>query len=250
MPVISFKHWKEDVLSGIIVALVSIPISMGYAQIAGLPPVYGLYGSLFPILLFGLITSSPQFVIGVDAMPAVMVGTALTGMGLTLGSDEAVQLVPVISFLTGIWFIVFRLFSAGRIVKYISTPVMGGFISGIGATIILMQIPKLFGGNPGTGELPALVAHLIGQLQYFHVLSALLGASTVAVILIGKRFVPKFPFPVLMMVLGVILTAVFHVDRYGVKLLPTVQSGLPLLSFPNLSLIPGHSRDLIVLRKR
>lgn len=247
MPLVNFKNWKEDILSGIIVALVSIPISMGYAQIAGLPPVYGLYGSLFPILLFGLITSSPQFVIGVDAMPAVMVGTALTGMGLMLGSDEAVMLVPVISFLTGIWFLVFRLFNAGRIVKYISTPVMGGFISGIGATIILMQMPKLFGGNPGTGELPALIVHLLGELQYFHVLSAFLGISTVAVILIGKRIAPKFPFPVLMMVIGVILTAVFRVDRLGVKLLPTVQAGLPPLKLPNLSLISGHGRDLIAL---
>ena len=63
---IRFDNWKADVLSGVIVALVSIPISMGYAQIAGLPPVYGLYGSLLPILCFGLLTSSPQFVVGVD----------------------------------------------------------------------------------------------------------------------------------------------------------------------------------------
>ncbi len=247
MPLISLKNWKEDVLSGVIVALVSIPISMGYAQIAGLPPVYGLYGSLFPILFFGLITSSPQFVIGVDAMPAVMVGTALTGMGMTLGSDEAVFLVPVISFLTGIWFLVFWAFRAGRVVKYISTPVMGGFISGIGATIILMQIPKLFGGNPGTGELPALLVNLADQMQSFHLLSAVLGVSTVVIILAGKRIAPKFPFPVLMMVAGVILTAVFHVDRYGVKILPAVPAGLPHLSIPNFRLLAGRGRDLIAL---
>ena len=65
---------KKDLPSGIIVALVSIPIAMGYAQIAGLPPVYGLYGSLLPILVFGLITSSPRFVFGVDAAPAALVG--------------------------------------------------------------------------------------------------------------------------------------------------------------------------------
>ena len=68
------KTLKKDILSGIIVALVSIPISMGYAQVAGLPVVYGLYGSLLPILVFSLITSSPQFVFGVDATPAALVG--------------------------------------------------------------------------------------------------------------------------------------------------------------------------------
>lgn len=99
---IHLKNCKSDILSGIIVGLVSIPISMGYAQIAGLPPVYGLYGSLLPILLYGLVTSSPQFVIGVDAMPAVMVGNAITTMGMTLGSPDAVAVVPVISLLTAL----------------------------------------------------------------------------------------------------------------------------------------------------
>ena len=243
---IHFKHWKSDVLSGIIVGLVSIPISMGYAQIAGLPPVYGLYGSLLPILFFGLLTSSPQFVVGVDAMPAVIVGNAITAMGLTLGSPDAVSIVPVFSLLTCLWFLVFWVLRAGRVVKYISTPVMGGFISGIGATIILMQIPKLFGGSPGTGELPTLVIHIAGQLSHFHWLSALLGFGTVLVILAGKKIAPKFPMPVFMMILGVILTAVFHIDQYGVKLLPQVSAGLPKLILPNIRLLKENTSELVV----
>ena len=67
-------RWGKDILSGVVIALVSIPISMGYAQIAGLPAVYGLYGSLLPILVYGFLTTSRQFVVGVDAMPAAMVG--------------------------------------------------------------------------------------------------------------------------------------------------------------------------------
>ena len=149
------RHPGRDILSGIIVALVSIPISMGYAQIAGLPPVYGLYGSLLPILAFSLLTTSPQFVVGVDARPAVMVGSLLAGFGITAESDAAMQLVPLISLLTALWFLVFFLLKAGRIVKYISTPVMGGFISGVGLTIILMQIPKLMGSPAGSAPGPA-----------------------------------------------------------------------------------------------
>ena len=64
---ISFKTAKNDIIAGIIVALVSIPISMGYAQIAGLPAAYGLYGSLIPVLIYAFTTTSPQFVFGVDA---------------------------------------------------------------------------------------------------------------------------------------------------------------------------------------
>ena len=71
------KNLPKDILAGIIIMAVSIPISMGYAQIAGLPAVYGLYGSVFPILLFALFSTSPQFIFGVDAAPAALIGGCL-----------------------------------------------------------------------------------------------------------------------------------------------------------------------------
>ena len=246
-PVINFKNPAPDILSGVIVALVSIPISMGYAQIAGLPAVYGLYGSLLPILLFGLVTSSPQFVVGVDAMPAVMVGASLSSMGLVLGGEEAVALVPVVTLCVGLWFLVFWLFRAGRVVKYISTPVMGGFISGVGATIILMQVPKLFGGSAGTGELLPLLRHIAAELPDFHPLSALLGFGTMVVILVSKKLWPKFPMPVVLMAVGVVLTAAIHIDRLGVKLLPAVPRGLPRFSVPDVTLLAGRVQPIAVL---
>jgi len=141
----------KDILTGIIIALVSIPISMGYAQVSGLPAVYGLYGSIFPILIFGLLSTSKQFIFGVDAAPAALVGAFLATLGIESGSAEAVQLVPVISFFVGISLLLMALFRAGRVVSYISTPVMGGFISGISTTIIFMQIPKILGGTSGRG---------------------------------------------------------------------------------------------------
>ncbi len=223
----------KDIVAGVVVALVSIPISMGYAQIAGLPVVYGLYGSLLPILCFGLLTTSPQFVVGVDAMPAVMVGTLLAQMGISAESDEAMQLVPVMSFFVAAWFLLFYFIKAGRIVKYISTPVMGGFISGVGMTIILMQIPKLFGGSAGTGEVVELLEHIISELDNFHLLSFALGFGTVVIILVCKKYIPKVPMTVIMLILGAVLQAVFGLDENGVKLLPEVSSGLPRFIIPN-----------------
>lgn len=240
------KHPGHDLLSGVIVALVSIPISMGYAQIAGLPAVYGLYGSLLPILAFSLLTTSPQFVVGVDAMPAVMVGSLLTEFGIAAESREALQLVPLVSLLTALWFVIFFLLKAGRIVKYISTPVMGGFISGVGLTIILMQVPKLFGGTAGTGELFALLSHIAGELPKFHPLSAVLGFGTFAVILICKKRIPKVPMTVVMMLVGAVLQAVFHLDQYGVKMLSAVAPGLPKLMLPGFSYLGTYGKDLVI----
>ena len=94
------EYLPKDIFSGIIMAAVSIPISMGYAQIAGLPAVYGLYGSVFPILFFALFSTSRQFIFGVDAAPAAIVGAALVSLGIESGSEAAMQYVPVIAFLT------------------------------------------------------------------------------------------------------------------------------------------------------
>ena len=154
----TMKNYKKgnlmhDVITGIIIMAVSIPISMGYSQIAGLPAVYGLYGSVFPIILFALFSTSPQFIFGVDAAPAALVGSALLGMNIQSGSKEALAVVPVITFFVAVWLIAFYLMHAGKLVNYISAPVMGGFITGICSTIILMQVPKLMGGTAGTGEL-------------------------------------------------------------------------------------------------
>lgn len=244
---ISFKTAKNDIIAGIIVALVSIPISMGYAQIAGLPAAYGLYGSLLPVLVYAFTTSSPQFVFGVDATPAVLVGGTLAALGVTTGSDEAMRLVPAITLVIAAWLLIFSLIKAGRIVNYISTPVMGGFISGIGITIILMQVPKLFGGTAGTGELIELILHITDQLKYFNVLSAVLGFGTVVIILVCKKYMPKFPMSVVLMVLGAMATAFLHIDRFGVKLLPHVDAGFPKLSIPDVTLLRNNTSEIVVL---
>ena len=90
------QYLPKDILSGIIMAAVSIPIAMGYAEVAGLPAVYGLYGSVFPILLFAIFSTSPQFIMGVDAAPAAIVGAALATLGIAPASEEAMQFVPMV----------------------------------------------------------------------------------------------------------------------------------------------------------
>ena len=168
------KNIIKDVIAGIIIMAVSIPISMGYAQIAGLPAVCGLYGSVFPIIAFALLSTSPQFVFGVDAAPAALVGSALISFGIESGSKEALIAVPLITFFVALWLFVFYLMKAGKLVNYISAPVMGGFITGICTTIILMQVPKLLGGTSGTGELPELLSHLAETIGSINIPSLIL----------------------------------------------------------------------------
>ena len=106
------NYLKQDIFSGIIIAAVSIPISMGYAQISGLPAVYGLYGSVLPILLFAIFSTSRQFIFGVDAAPAALAGSALLTLGITPGSREALNYVSALALFTGLWLLF--LFYPGR----------------------------------------------------------------------------------------------------------------------------------------
>ena len=231
------ENLAKDMVAGLIIMAVSIPISMGYAQIAGLPAVYGLYGSVFPILIFALFSTSPQFIFGVDAAPAALIGSALLSLGVESGSAEAMQVVPVLTFFVALWLLAFYVMKAGKLVNYISAPVMGGFITGICTTIILMQIPKLMGGTAGVGELPELIEHIAGTVSTINVPSIVLGLIALAILLIAKRVVPKFPMAVLLMAAGAVMTKFFPVEQWGVKTLDAVETGMPRWSVPSFTAV-------------
>lgn len=231
------KNLTKDIITGIIIMAVSIPISMGYAQIAGLPVVYGLYGSVFPIILFSLFSTSPQFIFGVDAAPAALVGTALLSMGIKSGSKEAIFVVPVLTFLVAIWLLAFYLMKAGKLVNYISAPVMGGFITGICTTIILMQSPKLIGGTAGTGELFELLHHLWKALWHINIPSLIMGGIALAILIATKRIAPKFPMAVVLMAAGALMTYFGPVKKWEISTLPFVEPGLPKFSVPDTTVV-------------
>ena len=231
------NNLPKDILAGLIIMAVSIPISMGYAQIAGLPAVYGLYGSVFPILIFAVFSTSPQFIFGVDAAPAALIGSALLSLGVESGSAEAMRVVPVLTFFVALWLLAFYLMKAGKLVNYISAPVMGGFITGICTTIILMQIPKLMGGTAGVGELPELIEHIAGTVSTINVPSVVLGLIALAILLLAKRLVPKFPMAVLLMAVGAIMTKFLPVEQWGVKTLDAVETGMPRWSVPSFAAV-------------
>ena len=243
------KYKKEnlikDIFTGIIIMAVSIPISMGYAQIAGLPAVYGLYGSVFPIIIFALFSTSPQFIFGVDAAPAALVGAALLTMNIQGGTKEAMEVVPVITFLVAVWLLAFYFMKAGKLVNYISAPVMGGFITGICTTIILMQIPKIMGGVSGTGELPELVEHIIDTVKDINKPSVYMGVAALIILLVSKKIMSKFPMAVVLMVIGVIMTKFTALRQWEVKTLDMVTPGLPNWKIPDFGAYP--MTDLIMI---
>ena len=241
------ENLGKDILAGLIIMAVSIPISMGYAQIAGLPAVYGLYGSVLPILFFAVFSTSPQFIFGVDAAPAALVGSALLSMGIESGSEEAMRAVPVLTLFVALWLFAFSYMKAGKLVNYISAPVMGGFITGICTTIILMQIPKLFGGSAGVGEFFELAVHIGESLEKLNLPSFLLGLFALFILLLSKKLIPKFPMAVLLMAAGACMTKFLPLKKWGVVTLSAVEPGLMPFALPDLSVIPVREAVTISL---
>ena len=205
----------KDVITGIIIMAVSIPISMGYAQIAGLPAVYGLYGSVF------------------------------IGFGIESGSDKALKAVSLITFFVAVWLLAFYIMKAGKLVNYISAPVMGGFITGICTTIILMQLPKLLGGSAGTGEFFELAEHIAETMHNINIPSVILGVLALIILSVSKKIVPKFPMAVVLMGVGAVMTYFLPIREYGIKTLDKVNIGLPQWTLPDFSVLP--LRDVIIV---
>lgn len=243
----NWQNLKKDIPAGIIIALVSIPISMGYAQIAGLPAIYGLYGSVLPILIFGLCSTSPEFVFGVDAAPAALVGGMLSTFGIAGGTQEAMRFVPVVTLLVALWLLLFAVLRAGRFTNFISTPVMGGFITGIGCEIILMQTPKLFGGTASTGELFELLHHIVTEARSsFNLLSLILGLGTILIIRFFAKKYPRIPMSVVMMLVGAVMACFLPLKENGVMMLSPVEPGLPKFQVPDMTVLLGVNRHMVL----
>ena len=234
------KNLGKDLTAGLIIMAVSI-------QIAGLPTVYGLYGSVFPILLFALFSTSPQFIFGVDAAPAALIGAALLDLHIESGSKEALAAVPVLTAYVALWLLAFYVMRAGKLVNYISAPVMGGFITGICTTIILMQVPKFLGGTAGTGEFFELAEHIAETAGEINLPSLALGVAALVIVLTAKKVIPKFPMAVLLMAAGALMTKYLPLRAWGIKTLDAVEPGLPVWSLPDFTAVPVREAVTISL---
>lgn len=168
-------------------------------------------------------------------------------MGIESGSEEAMRAVPVLTLFVALWLFAFSYMKAGKLVNYISAPVMGGFITGICTTIILMQIPKLFGGSAGVGEFFELAVHIGESLEKLNLPSLLLGLFALFILLLSKKLIPKFPMAVLLMAAGACMTKFLPLKKWGVVTLSAVDPGLMPFALPDLSVIPVREAVTISL---
>lgn len=230
------RAWfRPDVQAGLSVAAIQIPTAIAYAQIAGFPPQVGLYACILPMLIYALIGSSRQLMVGPDAATAAMVAAAITP--LAAGDPQRlVDLSMIVAIMVGLFSIVAGLARAGFIASFLSRPILVGYLNGIGLSLLVGQLGKLFGCEAATSGFVAGILALLENLLHIHWPTLILGSlSLLLMVLLPRRF-PQLPGALCGVLLASLAAALLGLDRYGVELLGEVPAGLPQLSWPQTSL--------------
>lgn len=235
LPGLTRQNLPRELLAGLTLVAVSVPLNIGYAQIAGLPATAGLYALVVPSLVFALAASSRQVVVAPDAAAAAMVAASLTGVGVAGGTDDYLAAAGVQAILGGLLFLICAKLRLGFLGRFLSHPVLVGFISGLALEVLLSQVAKMLGLGLESEEFFARVAELVSRLGETHGPTAALALACLAVLVSGRRLVPVVPWALVVMVGATVLSAVADLESHGIAVLGDLPSGLPSFAFPSLS---------------
>ncbi|WP_433697007.1 SulP family inorganic anion transporter [Nocardiopsis sp. CA-288880] len=224
---------RGDVVAGLTVWAVLVPESIAYATIAGVPPIIGLYAAPVALLLYALLGSSRQLVVGPMSSTALLSGTVVAG--LAAGTDEAVAFTIGLALVAGTIALVAGLLRLGFVASFISEPVLKGFVIGLALTIIVGQLPKLAGSPGGEGEFPGKLWGFLTGLGQVDALTLAMGSVALVVLLLLKRFLPLVPASLVVVVLSIAATWTLGLDRSGLAIVGPLPSGLPSVGLPDLA---------------
>ena len=230
------RDWvRGDVVAGLTVWAVLVPSALAYATIAGVSPVVGLYAAPAAMILYAALGSSRQLITGPSAaaaaLSAAVVGNAVAGDG-----DQFLVTTAALAVCVGVAALIAGLLRLGFLANFISEPVLKGFIIGLSLTIMAGQVPKLFGVEPGTGDFFERVWDFLVNIGETNWLTLLVGIVSLAVLFGFPRLIPAIPATLAAVVLGIGSVELFGLGAHGVAIVGSIDSGLPSLALPDLSL--------------
>ncbi|MDW3195525.1 MAG: sulfate permease [Cytophagales bacterium] len=243
-------HYKKadlgnDLFAGITVGIMLIPQGMAYALIAGLPPVYGLYASIVPQLIYAIFGTSRQLSVAPVAMDSLLVATGV-GVLATEGTDTYIGFAILLAFFMGAFQLLLGIFRMGFITNLLAKPVISGFTSAAAIIIGLNQLKYLLGTEiEKSSQFFQLVFNAFKQVDQTHLLTLLIGISGIIIIKGIKRINPRIPGALVAVTFGILLVYLMQWDREGVSIVESIPGGLPPFQFPNFSL--GQFAQLIPL---
>jgi high affinity sulfate transporter 1 len=232
------SEWlRQDVVAGLVLTAVLVPVGMAYAEAAGLPPITGLYATLVPLTAYALFGPSRILVLGPDSSLAGIIAAVV--LPLAMGDPaRAIALAGMLSIITGLICVAAGFFKLGFITDLLSKPVRYGYVNGIALTVIVGQMPKMFGFSiDATGLIPEARAFIAGVRDGQTNLTALMiGLASLAIIIGCKRVLPKVPGVLVAVVGATAAVGVFDLaERAGLSVVGVLPQGLPPFSIPSVT---------------
>jgi len=223
---------RSDLLAGLTVAIMLIPQGMAYAMLAGLPPIYGLYAALVPMIVYPFFGSSRFLSVGPVALVSIIILTGLSKIAEPM-SPEFIQMALLTSLIAGIIQVLLSVFRMGFLVNFLSQPVISGFTSAAALIIAVSQLKYILGIEvTGVVGFKGTVLQLMEGLADTNIQSASLGIAGLALILLLKRWKPAFPSALLIVVIGAILVQFIGFGGGSVDTVGEVPLGLPHFENP------------------
>ena len=223
------RSWlRSDLGAGLSVAAIALPVGIAYADLAGVPAVFGMYSAIFPLLAYALFGSSRQLMTGPDAATCIIVAASL---GPLAGGDPEryLALMVILTLMTGILYVVAGFARLGFIANFLSLPILTGYLNGIALIIMAGQLQKLFGYSGDAEEFFPKLVEFIEKLDQSHLPTLILGLGLLAVLVILRRTTPKLPAALVVVVVGIVAVVLLGLDQRGVAILGSVPAGLPSL---------------------
>jgi high affinity sulfate transporter 1 len=222
---------RHDLVAGATVWAVLVPEALAYATIAGAPPVVGLYAAVPALVLYAMLGSSRHLVVcpmsATAALSAATIATVADPSG-----DDYVALTAALAVVTGVVALVAGLLRLGFLAGFISEPVLKGFIVGLALTIIMGQLPKLFGVDGASGNFFERLWGLVTALGGTHWPTFVVGILSLLVVLGLRRYLAIVPGSLVAVVLGVLAVTLLDLDAKGVEVVGSITPGLPQVGLP------------------
>lgn len=226
---------RGDSLAALTAWALIVPECVAYAQIAGVPPQNAFYAAPVALLVYALLGRSRFLVIGATSAAAML--SAATVSSVSADPELAVGLSAALAVIAGAVLLAAGIARLGFITNFLAEPALIGFLFGMALTIVVRQAAKIVGVSGGDGNFFQRIWHLLAHIGDWSLLSVLVGAVAIALLFTLERFLPKLPASLIVLVLGLAVSAAAHLADHGVEIVGTIPAAIPSLHLPG---IPAH----------
>ncbi|RIK46872.1 MAG: sodium-independent anion transporter [Chloroflexi bacterium] len=231
------RRWlRSDIVAGLAISAVLVPQGMAYAQLAGLPPVTGLYATILGIIGYALFGSSRQLVLGPESSTSTLIAAAIVAVaGTGAGAERGLALAGMLAVLMGVALMVGGILRLGIIASFLSKPVLVGYMNGLAITILVGQVPKMLGYPVDGDGLLTQFRHLVEGLERTNTTALAIGLACLSVILGLRAWSRRVPGVLIAVVGSTLAVSLFGLDQNDIALVGEIPKGLPRFAVPDVS---------------